>query len=273
MNRSILPTIPVGRGSVRYHLITSVLSHCSSEAYGATIVAVAAHINVVVAAHVNWGGTPAMKDTGRRLRVALAEARIREPRVLSVFAGRQGGDYMSSSWELAVLNAATAGVLINAGVAKMIVPGPLLRASADLPVALPGTGKVFVRGFGAIELGAAVALLFLSARLPATVAVAALGICFALAGLVGVLRGSSVPCGCFGGASRQPLGWVNVALGIALTAVWPMNALVGRVPAEGYSLRTALLASIASAVLCLWLNRRLIARVLPANRVPQPEVG
>ena len=180
---------------------------------------------------------------------------------------------MSSSWALAVFNASTAGVLINAGVAKMVLPGPLLRASAELLATPPMTGEVLVRGFGATELGAAAALLFLPTRLPAAIAVAALGVCFALAGVVGVLRGSSVPCGCFGGASRQPLGWVNVALGIALAAVWPVNALAGRVPGQDYSLGTALLASIASAVLCLWLNRRLIARMLTANRIPQPEVS
>jgi Methylamine utilisation protein MauE len=155
----------------------------------------------------------------------------------------------------------------------MSVPGPLLRASAELLAAIPRTGEVLVRGFGAAELGAAVALLFLPTRLPAAIAIAAFGGCFALAGAIGVARGSSLPCGCFGGASRQPLGRVNVALGIALAAVWPVNALVRRAPGQDYSLRTALLASITSVVLCLWLNRRLIARVLPANRVPQPEVS
>jgi Methylamine utilisation protein MauE len=180
---------------------------------------------------------------------------------------------MSDGWVLAVFNAAAAGVLINAGVAKMIVPGPLLRASAELLPTLPRNSETIVRGFGATELGAAAALLFLPARLPAAIAVAALGCCFAWAGVVGMARGSSLPCGCFGGTSRQPLGRTNVALGIALAAVWPVNALAGRGPGPGYSLRTALLASIASAVLCLWLNRRLIARALPANRVPQPEVS
>jgi hypothetical protein len=179
---------------------------------------------------------------------------------------------VSSSWALAVFNAAAAGVLINAGVAKMVLPGPLLRASAELLATPPRIGEVLVRGFGATELGAAVALLFLSARMPAAIAVAALGVCFAMAGVVGALRGSSEPCGCFGGASRQPLGWANAALGIGLAAVWPVNALAELVPGQGYSLGTALLASIASAVLCLWLNRRLIARVLTSNRVPQPEV-
>lgn len=179
---------------------------------------------------------------------------------------------MSSSWALAVFNAAAAGVLINAGVAKIVLPGPLLRASAELVGTPPRIGGVLVRGFGAAEVGAAAALLFVSARMPAAIAVAALGVCFAMAGMVGVLRGSSVPCGCFGGASRQPLGWANVALGIALAAVWPVNALAGLVPGPGYSLRTTLLASIASAVLCLWLNRRLMAQVLISNRVPRPEV-
>jgi hypothetical protein len=180
---------------------------------------------------------------------------------------------MSSNWALAVLNALAAGLLINAGVAKMVVPGPLLRASAEVLAALPTAGGLLVRGFGGAEVAVAVALLAWPARASAAVATAVLGACFASAGIGGVLRKSSVPCGCFGGVSRQPLGWANVALGIALIAVWPTNALAGRVPPAGYSLRTVLLTSIVSTVLCLWLNRRLITPLLSAIRSPQPEVS
>lgn len=175
---------------------------------------------------------------------------------------------MSSGWAVDVYNAAAAAVLINAGVAKLVVPGPLRRASAEvfrMPV-----GDAFVRAFGAIEVAAAVALLAGPARWAAVIAAVLLGAGFAIAGLAGVLRRSRVPCGCFGGVSRQPLGWANVALGLALAAAWPVNAL-GTGP--GYSPRPVLLASIASIVACLWLNRRLITPLLSAIRSPQPEAS
>jgi Methylamine utilisation protein MauE len=173
---------------------------------------------------------------------------------------------VNSGWALAVFNAAVAAVLINAAVTKIIAPGPLLRASAEVLAAPRWLRKPLVRGFGGIELAVAVALLILSARLLAAIATTVLGVCFALAGIAGVLHGSNVPCGCFGGASRQPLGGANVALGAALALVWPVNLLVGQGPAPGYSAAAVLLASIAAAVLCLWLNRRLIKRVLPISR-------
>jgi hypothetical protein len=172
-----------------------------------------------------------------------------------------------------VFNASASGVLINAGVAKIVAPGALLRASAEVLAMPPRAGEPLVRGLGAIEVAAATALLAAPARLPGAIAVAVLGVCFASVGVVGVLRGSSVPCGCFGGVTRQPLGWANVALGIALAAAWPVNLLTGWRPGADYSLRIALLTSIASVVLCLWLNRSLIARVLRASRIPQPEVS
>lgn len=178
---------------------------------------------------------------------------------------------MNSGWVLAVFDASASAVLINAGVAKLIAPRPLLRASAEvLAVRHRGIGEPLVRGFGATELTVAVALLVLPARLPAAIAATMLGGCFALIGIAGVLRGSSVPCGCFGGATRQPLGWANVGLGVALAVVWPVNVLAGQLPAQGYSAATALLGSIASAALCLWLNRRLITAILPRKPYPAP---
>lgn len=173
---------------------------------------------------------------------------------------------VNSGWTLAVFDASVAAVLINAGVTKMVSPAPLLRAYAEVLAAPRWLGEPLVRGFGGTELAVAVALLVLPARLPATIATTMLGVYFATAGMVGVLRRSSVPCGCFGGSSRQPLGWVNVALGATLAVVWPVNLLAGHRPTPGYSAAAVLLASITATVLCLWLNRRLITRLLPASR-------
>jgi hypothetical protein len=178
---------------------------------------------------------------------------------------------MNSGWAVAVANALASAVLINAGAAKLIAPGPLLQAWEEV-FAAPSrrVGKQVVRGLGAGELMVAVALLVLPTRLASAIATSVLGLCFASLGFVGVLRRSSVPCGCFGGASRQPLGGANIGLGAALAVAWPLNALPGKLPMPGYSAAAALLASMASSILCLWLNRRLIIRLLPARRTPQP---
>lgn len=173
----------------------------------------------------------------------------------------------SGYWLLAACNAVVSALLINAGVAKLVAPAPLLQAVAEL-VSVPrrGAGELLVRWLGAAELAVAIALLVRPVRSPAGVAAALLGLCFAAAGLLGVLRGASVPCGCFGGAGRQPLGWANVGFGAVLGAAWPVNALSWRLPSPGYQAVVVALASIATAAGCLWLDRHLITPLLRAAR-------
>lgn len=170
-------------------------------------------------------------------------------------------------WLLAVFNAVAAALLINAGVAKLIAPASLLRAVAEVArlSARPG-GELLVRELGAAELAVVVALLVPQARWPAAAAATLLGLCFAAAGAAGLRRGSSVPCGCFGGASGQPLGWANIGLGAVLAAAWPVNALTWRLPWPAYPAVVVELASIATVAGCLWLNRRLITRLFLARR-------
>lgn len=176
----------------------------------------------------------------------------------------------SGIWVLAALNAVGSALLINAGVTKLVAPGPLERAVTEvLAVPRGAIGKPAVRGLGVVEVIVAVALLILSARLAAAIACSLLGCCFVSVGIVGVLRRSSVPCGCFGGASKQPLGWANVGLGAVLAVIWPVNALLGPVTVQAYTTAAVLLASIGSAIVCLWLNRRLLIPVFSARRVPQ----
>ncbi len=172
---------------------------------------------------------------------------------------------VNSEWILTVFDALVAAVLINAGVTKIVAPGHLLRASAEVLAVARWLGGPFVLGLGGTELAVAVALLVRPFRLPAAIVITMLGICFATAGLVGLLRRSSVPCGCFGGTSRLPLGWANIAIGTVLATVWPVN-LLARQAMPGYPAAAVLFASMAATGLCLWLNRRLIARLVPASR-------
>ena len=176
----------------------------------------------------------------------------------------------SAFWALAAFDAVASALLINAGVAKLVAPGPLEQAVAAALAAPRGAfGKSAVRGLGAVELAVAVALLVRPTRPAAAIACSLLGCCFVLVGILGVLRRSSVPCGCFGGVSQQPLGWANVGLGALLAAVWPVNALTGPVTVPAYTTAAVLLASIGSAIVCFWLNRRLLVPLFSARRAVQ----
>jgi methylamine utilization protein MauE len=173
----------------------------------------------------------------------------------------------SSDWALALAAAAAAALLLNAGLAKVASPDRLRGAVSELlPVAGRRLGSALVRGFGVAESAAAVGLLIAPVRLAAAIAAAALGVSFAALGMLGVARGSNLPCGCFGAAGQRPLGWANVWLGAALVLPWPLVAAVGQVPGRGYSVAAALFASIGTVLLCLWLNRRLIMRLRRADR-------
>ena len=50
----------------------------------------------------------------------------------------------------------------------------------------------------------------------AAIALVAFGGLIAAVGLLGLLRRTTAPCGCFGGSTSRPLGLVNVAFGAAM---------------------------------------------------------
>jgi len=180
----------------------------------------------------------------------------------------------SGDWVLAAAAAAAAAVLVNAGVAKLVSPGQLRGAAAEVsPLGGRLLTAALVRGLGMAEIVAGMGLLISQVRLPAAIAVSALGACFSALGALGLARGSSLPCGCFGAVGARPLGWTNVWLGAALVLAWPVIVLAGPVPALGYSQAAVLLASIAVVLLCLWLNRSLIAALRRAPRAETARSG
>lgn len=167
-----------------------------------------------------------------------------------------------ADWLVAAVTAAAAALLINAGATKVAGPDPLRLAVAEL---FPARGQqvtvTLVRAFGVVETLVAVGLLITPTRLASAVAGAALGGCFLAFGALGLARRSTLPCGCFGAASRRPPGWINIALGAAMLIPWTAVAVAGPVPAAdhtAYSAAAPLLASISAVLLCLAQNRRLI---------------
>jgi hypothetical protein len=179
------------------------------------------------------------------------------------------------SWAVASIGAVGAALLLNAGIAKIASPDQLLQAAAEvLPAVRARIGRRLARGTGILECIVAVALLIAPLRLAAAIATAVLGVSFAALGTLGLLRGSGVPCGCFGGTSDHPLGWANIGAGAVLVVICATTA-VAPAPPAGYSAAAAFLASIALLVGCFWLNRHLILRIFGARRVTraQSEVG
>lgn len=167
------------------------------------------------------------------------------------------------SW-LIVVNAVVAAVLVNSGVVKLVSPAPLRRALREVaPVAGGRVTDTAVRAAASLELLAAGGLLAAATRVPAAVVIAGLGASFALLGAIGLARGSTTACGCFGRSSNQPLGLTNILVGLALLAVLPLNGLA--VDASEPAV-VVLLAALGTLLLCLWLNRDLLRQLLSLRR-------
>lgn len=171
----------------------------------------------------------------------------------------------ASDWALVGISSGATALLVNSGVAKLVAPDPLRLAISDLVPVLEGRlPRAVVRGFAAAELLIAAGLLAPVVRGAAGIAVAALGCCFAGVGVLGLLRHSSVPCGCLGGSGRRPLGWVSIGLGAALALAGLLHATMTG-PSSGV-IDTVLVTSIAVVGVCLLLHRDLIVDLLGPAR-------
>ncbi|WP_433477716.1 MauE/DoxX family redox-associated membrane protein [Spirillospora sp. CA-142024] len=172
---------------------------------------------------------------------------------------------------LVVVNSAAASVLFVAGVAKTVSPAQLGRA---LNALFRTSGKGFtgrhVRVFAAAELLAALSLTAAPARQAGAWAAGVLGVSFALAGVMGMVRGGGTACGCLGAAAGRPLGWVNVLAGALLMAVPAVNRAAGAAdPAGTYFFQVGTGLACGALLLCLWAHRGLVkdlTRPLPASR-------
>ncbi len=178
------------------------------------------------------------------------------------------------SVDLALLGAGcvVSAVLLCSGLAKLAVPGPAGRALAELMRVPRARAAVPVRTLAAGETAAAVALLLPGSRFWGALAVALLGVAFAVAGLVGIRRGADVPCGCLGGDHGRPLGARNVGAGLALTAaaVW-VAASAGRA-SPGGPLPVVVTAGLTLAW-CGCLHRALIRDLTRSWNAPTDASG
>jgi hypothetical protein len=168
-------------------------------------------------------------------------------------------------WVLPAINAIAASLLLNSGIAKTVAPGPSRRAVEEVA---PGLGGAVIGGVlraaAIVEIAAAAALPIPPLRVPVAVTVALLGFGFMALGLLGTTRHSKAPCGCFGTSGERPLGRLNILLGLALTSVYPINA-VGS-PGADYPVATLLSTTILSIALCVYMRRELVVQLLVPRR-------
>lgn len=129
-------------------------------------------------------------------------------------------------WVSLVVRIALAGILLWAGLAKLLQPLVALQAVAAYELLPPDL--VPMVGYGLPLLEVALALLLLAGLLtrPVAIAVAGLMVAFIAAVASAWVRGLSIDCGCFGGGGQiapdqtQYLQEILRDLGFVALAVW-----------------------------------------------------
>lgn len=176
-----------------------------------------------------------------------------------------------TSWFLACINAAVAALLARAAAEKFVRPDVAASAIAEIWPGRSHIRQAAIRGVAGIEAVAAISVAIPLLRLPGQGLICALGAAFVSMGIVGLARGSTEPCGCFGTSGKHPLGAVSIVLGLVLMADTALNfAMAPQASATGLSVRSAGLAAIA---LMAWLHvaHRAAARAAIRNLLRRAE--
>lgn len=174
---------------------------------------------------------------------------------------------------LVCADAVVVALLVRGGAAKLVAPALGAAAAGELR---PDRGPVpaaVIRALAVVEIAVAVAMALPSLRGPAHVPLAALGLLFAGAGILGLLRGSTEPCGCFGADSTRPLGASNVLMGAAILADAASALWVHGVGTSRTDSAAAGVAGLGAIVTGGWLlySHRKHAYTVVGNLLKQPE--
>ncbi|MDQ1018611.1 MauE/DoxX family redox-associated membrane protein [Streptomyces afghaniensis] len=174
---------------------------------------------------------------------------------------------------LVCADAVVVALLVRGGAAKIVAPALGAAAAGELR---PGRGPVpaaVIRALAVVEIAVAVAMALPSLRGPAHVPMAALGLLFAGAGILGLLRGSTEPCGCFGADSTRPLGAGNVLMGVAVLAAAVSGLWVHGVDPSRTDSASAGVAGLGAIVTGGWLlySHRKHVHTVVGNLIKQPE--
>ena len=163
---------------------------------------------------------------------------------------------------ISFINAAVVAVLLNAAMTKAVNPDQPRRALQEVLPLLRQyrLGRLPGRITAIVEIIAALALTSPPTRLFGALMIAMLGVAYIAIGVLGIVRGASVPCGCVGDAARgHPFGAWNIGAGLLITAAALANGsesspfLVGM----SYLVWTAVLAGTLSIAIAVWLHRPL----------------
>jgi hypothetical protein len=181
----------------------------------------------------------------------------------------------ATGWIEAVINSLAAALLLNAGLHKVVVPGRLREALRELLGRRSNfVGDSHVRALAGLEVVSAVALTIAPVRMFGAVATGVLGLAFAVAGVAGRLRRSTLSCGCLGGSGGHALGMFNIVVGLVLAGVAVLNAgIASSQVGDGYMRAVSLWAAFFALMFCGWANRRLIHEVLRAPVQVGSEMG
>ncbi|MET7401639.1 MauE/DoxX family redox-associated membrane protein [Dactylosporangium sp. NPDC005572] len=159
---------------------------------------------------------------------------------------------------LLAVNSVVAASLVHAGLSKLAVPGPLRQALAELRVPAPLTTVAAVRAYAVAECLAGLALLADPTRAAGGVLVAGVGLAVAALGVLGIIRGSVTPCGCFGNRDSRPLGLTNVAIGLGFAVAGALSLAGGAAdltPEAPVGAPALLGGAGAMLLLCLYVSR------------------
>jgi Methylamine utilisation protein MauE len=184
-----------------------------------------------------------------------------------------------SRWWLVEVNAATASVLLVAGIGKLYSPAQPRRALRELFSVHDHLSSITVaiRLLAVVELISGIGLLESPTRIWAAAGAAVLGLGFIAFGAIGWLRHSQTSCGCLAASDGHPLGPTNVAVGAVLVAVAAANGLLVMPSSFGrtYTAWAVLGAALDVLFLTVWVYRRMTLNLLRRSPVgmvePVPE--
>ena len=166
--------------------------------------------------------------------------------------------------------AVVAAVFLNAGATKLASSRPAAGSLQEvLRLRQTGFSVAAVRITAILELAVGVGLIFDYLRPGAALLAAGLGVCFTALGVLGHLRRATVPCGCVSAVSLRPIGLANVGISLGIIA---LSSIILTTPTASngweHSAEVAVYVSIATLVLCIWLNLHLVRAIhlKPVNR-------
>lgn len=146
-----------------------------------------------------------------------------------------------------LISALFAGVMAAAAITKIASPRGFAASLTEAlrPVVVSTRSGRLLSG---IELLAAIAFSGLVGPILAGISGAALAVALLTIGMLGLIRKTTLPCGCFGGSSKHPYGWRSIGWGAIALALAVLRAMVARAGGASAPLSWIVLVTAIGAV-------------------------